>query len=185
MSEQFKREIRYSVIKIATGRPVECVVVESDWPEYEIVWQMIQDRMEGRPNELTELRNEKAALAAQVAMQDEVLREVRGFFSARETVLSSFIPLLDSALSATAETVAAWKAENDANVLVSAANTCEQFATERFHAYGTYETDTGAAYYTGNDADEFYIRDEENNACAEALRSRATRLRATKDKEPT
>lgn len=71
MSEQFKREIRYSVIKIATGRPVECVVVESDWPEYEIVWKMIQDRMEGRPNELTELRNEKALLTTQVAMQDQ------------------------------------------------------------------------------------------------------------------
>lgn len=24
---------------------LECVVVESDWPEYEIVWKMIEDRI--------------------------------------------------------------------------------------------------------------------------------------------
>lgn len=24
---------------------LECLVIESDWPEYEIVWQMIEDRM--------------------------------------------------------------------------------------------------------------------------------------------
>jgi len=30
--------------------PLTCVVVESDWPEYEVVWKMIQDRMEkGKP----------------------------------------------------------------------------------------------------------------------------------------
>lgn len=27
---------------------VDCVVVESDWPEYETVWQMIEDRVTGR-----------------------------------------------------------------------------------------------------------------------------------------
>lgn len=47
---KFKREIRYHVIKLKTGKPVDCVVVEADWPEYEIVWQMIQDRIEGKPN---------------------------------------------------------------------------------------------------------------------------------------
>lgn len=25
--------------------PLECVVVEKDWPEYEIVWKMIEDRV--------------------------------------------------------------------------------------------------------------------------------------------
>ncbi len=31
---------------------VECVVVESDWPEYESVWRMIENRVEaGRANE--------------------------------------------------------------------------------------------------------------------------------------
>lgn len=26
--------------------PLECAVIESDWPEYEPVWKMIEDRME-------------------------------------------------------------------------------------------------------------------------------------------
>ncbi len=55
MSEQFKRERRYVITKI--GKPdwnKTCVVVEEGWPEYEIVWKMIQDRMEGRPNQLVE-----------------------------------------------------------------------------------------------------------------------------------
>ena len=69
-----KREVRYIVIKIkdakaslSRGRirtledilgrvaayrcnngkpPLECVVVESDWPEYEPVWHMIEKRMD-------------------------------------------------------------------------------------------------------------------------------------------
>lgn len=72
----FERENRYSVIKwedaekyldpetlyefgliggaVAAGRlaggkqPVECVVVESDWPEYEPTWEAIQARVEGQ-----------------------------------------------------------------------------------------------------------------------------------------
>lgn len=28
-------------------KPFECVVVESDWPEYEKVWRMIEDRVDG------------------------------------------------------------------------------------------------------------------------------------------
>jgi len=27
------------------GKFFKCVVVESDWPEYELVWKMIEDRM--------------------------------------------------------------------------------------------------------------------------------------------
>lgn len=75
MSE-FKREERYVVVKIkdlveasgdidpSTGRSEaecvlrnflegwavptrECVVVEADWPEYEAVWKMIENRMNG------------------------------------------------------------------------------------------------------------------------------------------
>lgn len=68
MSE-FKREIRYNVIKLKTGLPVECVVVEHDWPENPIVWQMIQDRIEGNPNiierqqqQITSLQRENAEL---------------------------------------------------------------------------------------------------------------------------
>jgi O6-methylguanine-DNA--protein-cysteine methyltransferase len=30
--------------------PLVCVVVESDWPEYEKVWQMIEDRVTGKPS---------------------------------------------------------------------------------------------------------------------------------------
>ena len=70
MDTEFKREERYIVLKRKNLYPeqesairdlleemgiltVECVVVESDWPESETVWQMIQDRIEGRTNELT------------------------------------------------------------------------------------------------------------------------------------
>jgi hypothetical protein len=74
---EFKRERRYVVVKISdinaagctqqerdafnalcdkvalyrngAGKgPLECVVVESDWPEYEPTWEAIQRRMEGR-----------------------------------------------------------------------------------------------------------------------------------------
>ncbi len=65
MSE-FKREERYIVVKLkhlaglqrASLRnflrenhlpSINCVVVESDWPEYEPVWQMIERRMTGQP----------------------------------------------------------------------------------------------------------------------------------------
>ena len=65
MSE-FKREERYIVVKLKhlAGLQVaplrnflrenrvptlDCVVVESDWPEYEKVWQSIERRMTGQP----------------------------------------------------------------------------------------------------------------------------------------
>lgn len=69
-----KRELRYTVLKISdvcealdpdektelirleekvelyrkqVGKPtLECVVVESDWPEYETVWKLIKTRVE-------------------------------------------------------------------------------------------------------------------------------------------
>src|SRR5438045_1552616 len=67
-AEPFKREERYIVVKLSrlpfrekmeprlrseitryAGEDalVECVVVESDWPEYETVWQMIEARCTG------------------------------------------------------------------------------------------------------------------------------------------
>lgn len=71
MSEhhKFEREDRYIVIKrkhlnatqtaaLAEGMgwlnigAVECVVVEKDWPEYESVWRMIEDRVERRDRDL-------------------------------------------------------------------------------------------------------------------------------------
>ena len=65
MSE-FKREERYIVVKLkhladlqqAPLRnflrenrvpQIECVVVEHDWPEYHLVWAMIEHRMAGKP----------------------------------------------------------------------------------------------------------------------------------------
>lgn len=64
MSKLFKREDRYVVIKLkdlaswqreglehflngAAIKTRECAVVESDWPEYEPVWAMIEARMTG------------------------------------------------------------------------------------------------------------------------------------------
>jgi len=80
MSE-FKREDRYVILKrrdvnrlphwqkealreILTEienimPPREYVVVESDWPEYEAVWEMIQARVEGRPNRIAELEGKQ------------------------------------------------------------------------------------------------------------------------------
>ncbi|MDO9344877.1 MAG: hypothetical protein Q7T99_15465 [Pseudomonas sp.] len=63
---EFKREERYIVVKLKhlAGLQVaplrnflrenrvptlDCVVVESDWPEYEKVWQSIERRMTGQP----------------------------------------------------------------------------------------------------------------------------------------
>jgi len=72
MSE-FKREKRYIVYKI--GNPNwngSCVVVEDDWPEYEIVWKMIQNRVEGKPNIIEQLQADNARL------RDFVLLVMRG-----------------------------------------------------------------------------------------------------------
>jgi len=44
----FKREIRYDVTKLKTGQKIDCLVIEKDWPEYEIVWAMIEARMTGK-----------------------------------------------------------------------------------------------------------------------------------------
>lgn len=63
--EPFQREERYIVVKrkhLTAAREtalrehmcgmgistVECAVVESDWPEYELVWQMIEARVMGK-----------------------------------------------------------------------------------------------------------------------------------------
>jgi hypothetical protein len=65
----FQREERYVVVKLKHMSPsqfkdyvdfltfnqiptVECAVVESDWPEYEPVWKMIQERVEAEEAEL-------------------------------------------------------------------------------------------------------------------------------------
>lgn len=69
MSE-FKLEDRYIVVKKkrlnesqigaieavvdAIGERVDCIVIEDDWPEYEPVFQMLRDRVEGLPNSYSE-----------------------------------------------------------------------------------------------------------------------------------
>lgn len=70
MTEEFRREERYIVIKrkhlqprqleaLAAYiqslriRPIEAVVVESDWPEYETVWNMIENRFTGAASTVT------------------------------------------------------------------------------------------------------------------------------------
>lgn len=70
MNKEFVREERYIVFKISDlgnslkgdeirrlareyaeqrilrgKKPLECVVVEKDWPEYDLVWDMIESRM--------------------------------------------------------------------------------------------------------------------------------------------
>lgn len=73
-TQEFQREERYIVVKrkqldeeteaelrrflqIQSIPTVECVIVESDWPEYETVWKMIEDRVTGntRSGDATEL----------------------------------------------------------------------------------------------------------------------------------
>ena len=70
---EFKREERYIVIKrknlsekeefairaLLEGLDVgtvECVVVESDWPENEVVWKMIESRVTGQTNHIEDVR---------------------------------------------------------------------------------------------------------------------------------
>jgi hypothetical protein len=42
------RQIADHLREIKGKAPLECVVIESDWPEYESVWQMIEDRVIGK-----------------------------------------------------------------------------------------------------------------------------------------
>lgn len=83
---EFKKEDRYLVVKrkdmlktlseyelvdllylaervqFRTQKTLQCVVVESDWPEYDTVWAMIEARCTGKKTELELLREENAKL---------------------------------------------------------------------------------------------------------------------------
>lgn len=62
-AEPFQREDRYIVLKLNrlpkdeaeylrdchAKSMVKCVVIEHDWPEYQLVWAMIEHRMAGKP----------------------------------------------------------------------------------------------------------------------------------------
>lgn len=107
MSE-FQREDRYIVIKrsdmeklpidvrrnfsgrcrnfyeqmLIAGAPARSfLVIESDWPEYEPAWQMIEDRMSGRSHPLQQtLRDNGELIAAQatIAQQAQMIEHLRG-----------------------------------------------------------------------------------------------------------
>ena len=79
MGSEFKREIRYVVTKIKTGKQVDCVVVEADWPEYEPTWDSIRRRVQGEPT-----REEMflAALSRLRAENERLREELREFRSA-------------------------------------------------------------------------------------------------------
>lgn len=103
---KFERECRYIVIKrkdlalvpVAYRRSLveplgslmshiphrEYVVVESDWPEYETVWGMIEARVTGQPSELEQLRTEAQALRDQVkALQSDANSYQSGYDEGR------------------------------------------------------------------------------------------------------
>lgn len=89
----FKREERYIVFKIKDLtldqtcdlrdyiaeqgiKAPECVVVESDWPNYEHVWQTIEQVANGTfdPDEITRLQADNEALRARVAELESLIR---------------------------------------------------------------------------------------------------------------
>lgn len=79
MMSEFKRENRFIVVKLKDASPrtqqflrsylATCnlperqyVVVESDWPEYEQVWAMIEARVDGKPSPYEVLEQQLKAL---------------------------------------------------------------------------------------------------------------------------
>lgn len=96
MPQQFKREKRYAVIKLSDAehlsagdkdsldrilrratvirtengkQPLQCAVVESDWPEYEPVWKMIEDRVAGEDTPPPGFRPYQEPTASALAVQ--------------------------------------------------------------------------------------------------------------------
>lgn len=51
------------------------------------------------------------------------------------------------------------------------ARICERRHEKRFEDFGIREPDTNATYYSGSDADENDIRDDEDDSCAAAIRA--------------
>ena len=73
----FNRELRYTVTKNKTGQAVNAVVVEEGWPEYEIVWGMIQDRVEGRLSIIESLKLRLAEKEAELKLMKQSRDEWR------------------------------------------------------------------------------------------------------------
>ena len=96
---EFEREERYMVVKLSKLRParndemkasecvyraarfgkalVKAVVVEEDWPEYELVWQMLEARMTGQP---TPLEAARAADKARIAELEAAIKDPETVF---------------------------------------------------------------------------------------------------------
>lgn len=100
----FKREVRYTVVKHnqltdaqigflkncihGEGIPtVEAVVIESDWPEYEPVWKMIEDRLTDAPVEGGKAEYDAMAKAMTkhktVTMSRELIEVVEAYMSSQ------------------------------------------------------------------------------------------------------
>lgn len=60
-NETFTRENRYEVIKLSTGKKVDAIVIEKDWPEYELVWQMLENRILGNTAKVLEDKEREIA----------------------------------------------------------------------------------------------------------------------------
>lgn len=87
----FEREERYIVLKLnrlakdeaeylrdcQSKAMVECVVVESDWPEYHLVWAMIEHRMAGKPVPDFNLWRRADELQQRLNAADQLISEQR------------------------------------------------------------------------------------------------------------
>ncbi|UAB76998.1 hypothetical protein INR77_09070 [Erythrobacter sp. SCSIO 43205] len=76
---EIERQLRNFLAQCCVGT-VECVVVESDWPEYEQVWAMIEARCTGKPLPTV------TALQAQLAERDAEIERLRNY--AREVSIA-------------------------------------------------------------------------------------------------
>lgn len=118
----FKREHRYWVFKrkhleaeqdahfrdeaqwFAEAAPEACptcVVVEDDWPEYEVVWEMIQARVEGRPGPIADRDTTIAELEEKAKWHDadrgsllEELSDTKAKLEAAENVSKIYLDAL-------------------------------------------------------------------------------------------
>lgn len=110
---EFKREERYIVVKLKhlAGLQVaplrnflrenrvptlDCVVVESDWPEYEKVWQSIERRMTGQP--AVTAAEELEAVLHWRGKHTQAIRE-RGALQQLLTAADERVDMLETALS--------------------------------------------------------------------------------------
>ncbi len=121
MSLQFEREHRYFVFKVKNltqdqqqrlydfemelgprNSVGECVVVESDWPNYQDTWADIQAVSEGRFVSRTQLQAERDALAAQVeSMRAAMLNACNVIDLAANVEQSQAVYLMERVLAAT------------------------------------------------------------------------------------